>query len=163
MEMITCTFENGNKDSLRHVVIGVIIIKDRKVLLAKRGTFQGKPVLESGKWALTGGFMDRDETGIQAAKREVKEELGIEITNLKLLHIVDNPYRRNDIDRQNINLVFIGDFAGGEIKTNEEVTEVKWFDLDNLPPIEEIAFDFYDELMFYKKYLKENFQIPVFD
>jgi 8-oxo-dGTP diphosphatase len=86
--------------------------------------------------------------------------LGIEINSLKLLHIVDNPNRPKE-DRQNVNMVFIGDFSGEEIITNEEVTEIKWFGLDDLPPKEEMAFDFHDELMFYKRYLKENFQIPV--
>lgn len=160
--MITCQFENGNKDSLRHVVVGVVLVKENKVLLEKRGTFQGKPILESGKWALPGGFLDRDESCAEACIRETKEELAIEITNLKLIHIVDNPNRPNE-DRQNINFVFIADFGSGEIVTSEEVAEVNWFDLENLPPKEEIAFDFYDELMFYKKYLKESFTIPVLD
>jgi 8-oxo-dGTP diphosphatase len=135
-------------------------MKEGKVLLGKRGTYNGKPISEFGKWAIPGGFLDRDETSVDAAKRETKEELGIEINSLKLLHIVDNPNRPKE-DRQNVNMVFIGDFSGEEIITNEEVTEIKWFGLDDLPPKEEMAFDFHDELMFYKRYLKENFQIPV--
>lgn len=158
--MITCRFENGNQDNLRHVVVGVIIVKDGKVLLAKRGTFQGRPIIESKKWALSGGFLDRDETTIEACKREVKEELNIEISNLKLIHIVDNPNRPNE-DRQNVNFVFVADFDGGEIKTNEEVIEVRWFNLDDLPPKDAIAFDFYDELLFYKRYIREDFAVPV--
>ncbi len=157
--MINCFFENGNKDSLRHIVVGVIILKEGKVLLARRGTFQGKPILESGKWALSGGFLDRDETTLQAAIREVKEELGLEIDNLNLLHIVDKPDRPKE-DRQNVNFVFVADFIGGDIIKSEEVLETKWFDLDSLPPKDEIAFDFYDELEFYKKYLKKKFKLP---
>ena len=54
--MITCTFENKNKASLRHVTVNAIVVKDNQVLLGKRGTVNGKPVLESGKWGLLGGF-----------------------------------------------------------------------------------------------------------
>ena len=55
--MIICSFENGNKTSLRHVTVNAIVIKDNQVLLGKRGTFNGKPILESGKWGLLGGFL----------------------------------------------------------------------------------------------------------
>ena len=55
--MITCYFENNNKAFLRHVTVNAIVIKDNQVLLGKRGTFNGKPILESGKWGLLGGFL----------------------------------------------------------------------------------------------------------
>ena len=158
--MITCYFENGNKDSLRHVTVAVIIVKDKKVLLGKRGTFNGKPILESGKWALIGGFVDRDETLVETAKREVMEEAGWKIDNLKLFRIIDNPNRPNE-DRQNVSIVFIANGVDGTSETNEETTELDWFDLDNLPSKEQIAFDFYDDLELYKKYLKKEFPLPV--
>ncbi len=158
--MITCYFENGSKDSLRHVTVAVIIVKGKKVLLGKRGTLNGKPILESGKWALIGGFVDRDETFIEAAKREVMEETRLQIDNLKLFRIVDNPNRPNE-DRQNISVVFVATSVKGTSEINEETTDLDWFDLDNLPPKEQIAFDFYDCLELYKKYLKEEFPIPV--
>lgn len=122
--------------------------------------FREDQLLSQKKWALSGGFLDRDETTIEACRREVKEELNIEISNLKLIHIVDNPNRPNE-DRQNVNFVFVADFAGGEIKTNEEVIEVRWFNLDDFPPKDAIAFDFYDELLFYERYLREDFAVPV--
>jgi 8-oxo-dGTP diphosphatase len=159
--MIKCTFENGNQDNLRHVVVGVIIVKDGKVLLAKRGTFQGRPMLEYGKWGLPGGFLDRGETTGEGCMREVMEELGLRICNLKLIHIVDIPNRRNDEDRQNVNFVYIAELGKSTFVENEEVSEVKWFDINNLPPKEEIAFDFYGELIFYKKYLNEKILTPV--
>lgn len=160
--MITCTFENGSQDSFRHVVVGVIIVKDGKVLLTKRGTFKGQPILEAGKWSLTGGYLDRDETAIEGAVRETKEEINLDIKNLKFMHIVDRPDRPSE-DRQNVSMTFFAELAGGELKTTEEVTEVEWFGLDNLPPKEEIAFDFWDELQLYRKYLKEDLQIPILD
>lgn len=50
--MINCFFENNNKTSLRHVTVNAIVIKNDQVLLGKRGTLNGKPILESGKWGL---------------------------------------------------------------------------------------------------------------
>ena len=55
--MITCSFENGDKTSLRHLTVNAIVIKNDQILLGKRGTFNGKPILESGKWGLLGGFL----------------------------------------------------------------------------------------------------------
>lgn len=158
--MITCTFENNNKASLRHVTVNTIVIKDNQVLLGKRGTVNGKPILESGKWGLLGGFFDRDENLIQGVKREVLEESGWEIDSLQLLRINDNPQRPKE-DRQNVDIIFIAK-AVKQIKTSdEEVSKLQWFDLDKLPPKEEIAFDHEDNLELYKKYLNEKFNLPI--
>ncbi|HEX8932049.1 MAG TPA: NUDIX hydrolase, partial [Patescibacteria group bacterium] len=99
--MIHCTFENGNKTSLRHAVVDIIVLKDNQVLLIKRSP----KISEGGKWAIIGGFVDRDETLTEAATREVFEETGYRIKNLSLLTIRDNPHRPRE-DRQNIAFVF---------------------------------------------------------
>ena len=158
--MISCSFENGDKVGLRHVVVGVILIKDGKILLEKRGTFRGKPILENGKWALIGGYLDRDETLVECCKREAMEETGWKIDNLKLFRVVDNPNRPNDNGRQNVSFVFIADAISQIPVNSEEVLELKWFDLNDLPPQEQIAFDFGDALNRYKEYVRENFPIP---
>ncbi|MEK7597128.1 MAG: NUDIX domain-containing protein [Patescibacteria group bacterium] len=155
--MITCTFENNNKTSLRHVTVNAIVVKNNQVLLGKRGTFNGKPILESGKWGLLGGFFSRDENLIEAVKREVMEESGWEISDLKLFRINDNPNRPRE-DRQNVDIIFTANAVKQTGRSDEEVTRLKWFDLDKIP---EMAFDHGDALELYKKYLKENFPLPV--
>lgn len=158
--MITCYFENNNKTSLRHVTINAIVVKDNQVLLGKRGTFAGKPIIESGKWGLLGGFFGRDENLIQAVKREVMEESGWEIADLQLFRINDNPDRPKE-DRQNVDIIFIAK-AVKQIKSrDEEVTELRWFNLDKLPPKGLIAFDHANNLALYIKYRKEKFKLPV--
>lgn len=160
MLMITCIFENNTKSSLRHVTVNAIVIKDNKILLGKRGTFNGKPIVESGKWGLLGGFFARDENLIQAVKREVMEESGWEIDNLQLLRINDNPGRPKE-DRQNVDFIFFAE-ANKQIKTSdEEVQELQWFDLNNLPPKELIAFDHVDNIHLYLKYLKNKMSLPI--
>ncbi len=159
--MITCYFENKDKVELRHAVVSVIVTDGNKVLLEKRGTFKGEPILEFGKWALIGGFVDRDETLVETAKRETMEESGWQIDNIWLIRIVDNPKKRHDGERQNISFVFVAKAVSQQSVNSEEVTELKWFNLDKLPPEEKIAFDHYGLLMFYKKLIKENFPVPV--
>jgi len=158
--MITCTFENGDKVRLRHVTVNAILLKEGKVLLEKRGTYNGKPIVESGKWALIGGFFDRDETLEQALKREVEEETGWKIDNLKLFRLNDSPHRRME-DRQNVDIIFIAEALSQTPTTTEEVTNLEWFGLDSLPEKNQIAFDHGDSLELYRKFLKEEFPLPV--
>jgi len=157
--MITCVFENNNKTSLRHVTVNAIVLKDNQILLGKRGTLNGKPILESGKWGLLGGFFDRDENLAQAVKREVMEESGWEINNLQLLQINDNPNRPRE-DRQNVDIIFIAKAVKQVKSSDEEVKELKWFDLDKLPPKELIAFDHGDSIDLYLKHLNEKMTLP---
>lgn len=99
--MLKCTFENGNTTSLRHVVADVLVLRSDQILLVKRA---GK-LLETGKWALVGGFIEWDETIEAGARREVLEETGYTVSDLTLLRIKDSPGRPRE-DRQNISFAF---------------------------------------------------------
>jgi ADP-ribose pyrophosphatase YjhB (NUDIX family) len=158
--MITCTFENGTKASLRHVTVNAIVIKNSQILFGKRSTLNGKPISESGKWGLLGGFFNHGENLIQAVKREVMEESGWEINNLQLFRINDHPNRPHE-DRQNVDIIFIANAVKQIGASDEEVSSLQWFDLDKLPAKEEIAFDHGDAVELYKKYLKVKFPLPV--
>ena len=102
--MITCTCENGNQNSLRHVTVGCLVMTDDQILLAKRA----EGLLEAGKWCLLGGYADRDETTEETGIRESMEESGWVVNNLRLLRINDNPNRPHE-DRQNIDFIYIAD------------------------------------------------------
>jgi len=159
--MITCTFEDNGTAKLRHVTVNALVIKDVKVLLGKRGRYNGgKPLLEAGKWALIGGFLSRDETIEQALKREIKEESGWDVNNLRLLHVKDNPDRPAE-DRQNIEFVYLADATNKISDSDEEVSMLEWYYLDNLPSKEEMAFDHGDDLEIYSNFLKEKLTLPV--
>ena len=143
--MINCTFENGRKASLRHVVVDAITVKDQKILLIRRAL----QLSNGGKWAIPGGFLDRDETCEQAIAREVKEETGLKATSVKLFKITDDPNRKNE-DRQNVAFVYIVE-ASGQIKFDpHEVTDAKWFNINNLPKENEFAFDHYEIIRGYR-------------
>ncbi len=153
--MITCAFEDGNKASLRHVVVDTLVLQDNKILLVKRTA----KLLEGGKWGVIGGFMERDETISQAAEREIHEETGWKVKDMTLLTIVDRPERPQE-DRQNISFVY---FCTATEKTGEpdwESDDQQWFPLDELPPAEQLAFDHGSHIKVYQKYLKESLSLP---
>ncbi len=158
--MIRCQFEDGTRVILRHICVNAIVVRNGKVLLGKRGKYKGKKILESGKWGLLGGFLERDETLKECLKREVLEESGWQIDELWLFRINDNP-RRPAEDRQNVDIIFITKAVRKVGASNEEVASLKWFDLNRLPPKEKIAFDHAENLELYSRYLKEKFNFPI--
>jgi len=114
--------------------VGVMLLREGKTLLGKRSVNPEKAssfAHAEGTWTLPGGKMDFGETFEQTATREVEEETGIKVKNLKLVSIT------NDV-AGNAHFVTIGlttaDFAGeAETREPEEITEWKWFPLEKLP------------------------------
>jgi len=154
--MITCAFENGNKASLRHASVDTIVLRGDELLLVKRTA----KLLEGGKWGLAGGYVDRDETLAQAAEREVFEETGWKVKGLTLLTIRDNPDRPKE-DRQNISFVYFCQAARQTGKPDWESDEIRWFPITDVPPQQEMAFDHAGNIDLYKKYLRENLDLPI--
>lgn len=160
--MIKCTFENGNiaAPGLRHITVNAIVIQNIQVLLGLRADVKGLGMKEIGKWALIGGFLSRDESIVDAVKREVMEESGWEIDQLSLFRINDNPNRPHE-DRQNVDMIFIAN-AVKQVGTNdEEVKELRWFPLDQLPSADQIAFDHGQDMQMYLDYLKNPRTLPI--
>lgn len=155
--MINCILENDSRASFRHVTVGTITINEKnEVLLVKRA----KHLTNGGKYALPGGFVDRDETTKEAALRELKEETGYEGVIKDLFQIIDMPDRPKE-DRQNIDFKYIVELTGGQKMDNNEVESIEWISLDNLPPENECAFDHMESVDLYRKYLEKPFPLPV--
>jgi 8-oxo-dGTP diphosphatase len=155
--MITCTFEDGGTGNLRHVVTDVICTKDGKILLVKRAAH----LLEGGKWAFPAGYVDRDETVMQAAARELHEETGWECTGMALFMVHDGP-QPNDAGRQNISFIFSATATQKTGDSDDESTDVQWFPLGNLPPADAIAFDHGTIIEKFKQHLAEPQAVPFF-
>ena len=72
--------------------VGIMLLKDNKVLLGKRHSDPKKAsslLHGEGTWTFPGGKVDFGETIYDAAKREVKEETGIEVKNMEVMSITD--------------------------------------------------------------------------
>lgn len=154
--MINCIFENNNKALLRHAVVDAIVIKENKILLAKRA----RHLREGDKHCLPGGYLNRDETVEEAVLRELKEETGYEGKILRLLGINDNPLRKGD-DRQNVCFLFLIEALEKVGQPDNETASIDWFELDNLPAEDSFAFDHYELIEKYKKY-KAGQDLPIF-
>ena len=98
-----------------------------------------------GKWALPGGFIEMDERLIDAAKRELKEETGLENMDIRQFFTFDKIDR--DPRGRTISVVFTGILkrTPPPVKAASDATEAKWFDLKKLP---ELAFD-HEEIIQY--------------
>lgn len=146
--MILCTFEDGGTGNLRHVIVDGIVVKNNKILLVKRQL----KLSEGGKWGVPGGYLNANENLKEGVKREIFEETGYRISDPKLFTILDNPKRRND-EKQNIGFVYVCNALEKDGEPDKESTDQKWFDFDNLPAQEEIAFD---HLQIIEAYIKNK-------
>lgn len=154
--MITCNFEDGGKASLRHVVVHAIVEQSGKILLAKRA----EKLLEGGKWSLPSGFLDRDETAADCAIRELREETGWSGEVVCLFKINTNPRRPHE-DRQNIAIEFIVKALEKVGEGDWESTDIQWFSPEELPPLDELAFDHGDTVRSYLAYREKQFSLPI--
>lgn len=102
-----------------------------KVLLIERGSEPYK-----GSWALPGGFMNIDETAEQCARRELKEETGLNIEQLEQLYTFTDVNR--DPRERVISIAFWAVTRIAEVRGSDDAAQAQWFALDELPPL---AFD----------------------
>ncbi len=109
----------------------IVIASDRdtkKVLLIKRKNYPFE-----GKWALPGGFVDKNENLLTASKRELEEETGLSNIELKQLHAFGEPGR--DPRGWNISICHYGmvNINDVNVVANDDASEAQWFDVNNLP------------------------------
>ena len=121
---------------------GIFIYKDRNVLLQKRK--------DNGCWSMHAGGLEIGETVEEAAKRELLEETGLTANTLFLLGVFSGEEMRYTYPNgDKVSIVKIiyncNDFSGDITCEQEEVSELKWFDIneipDNISPPDKKAFD----------------------
>jgi NAD+ diphosphatase len=107
-------------------VVMVLISRGDELLLARSHRF--KP----GVYSALAGFVEAGETLEQCARREVLEEVGIEITNLR--YFGSQPWPFPD----SLMMAFFADYAAGTINPDpKEIEDAKWFPLSELPLLPE--------------------------
>jgi 8-oxo-dGTP diphosphatase len=120
--------------NVARVGVGVIILKDNKVLLGKRNEDPDKADTKlhtEGMWTCPGGKVDFGEKAHESAKREVMEETSIKTNCLELVSVTNEIVH----DAHFVTIGFLCKDSEGEAKTMEpdEITEWRWFPLDELP------------------------------
>lgn len=102
-----------------------IIHQHPKILLGmkKRG-------FGAGRWNGFGGKVSAAETIEDAAKREIKEEAGIEVRDLNKVGIIDFEFKGNPEILQ-VHIFKASDFTGDPEETEEMRPE--WFDINEIP------------------------------
>jgi 8-oxo-dGTP diphosphatase len=85
-----------------------------------------------GQWAVPGGRIEDGETAEECAKREMKEETGLDVEILKLTGIYSNPKRD---PRGIIAAAYLVRRLGGAVKGGDDAAEARWFELGRLPPL----------------------------
>lgn len=145
---------------LRHVTVDAIALdkKRNKILLVKRAP----NLYNGGKWALPGGYLDRDENTSEGVLRELKEETGYEGKIISLFRVNDDPDRPRE-DTQNVDFVYLVEVREKTGDHDIESSETKWFSFKDLPQEKDFAFDHYENTMLYFEYLKKSFSLPFFN
>ncbi len=113
------------------VGVGAIIVDDEgKLFLARRGE---RAKNERGLWEFPGGSVEFGETLIEALKREMREEYGIEIAVGELLDVVDHILPKEG--QHWVSPTFICTTVSGEprIMEPEKCAEIGWFAVKDVP------------------------------
>ena len=109
---------------------GCIIINNNKVLL----------VYEKNRnfWGFPKGHVEENETEIETAKREVKEEVGLDVIIDESKRYVLNYIIRDEIDKTTV--LYLAKLEGGKLqKQEEEIEDVRWCNFDEA--LEMLTFD----------------------
>lgn len=121
------------ENQITKVGVGVMILKDGKVLLGKRKNSHG-----DGEYAFTGGHLEYMESFEDCARRETREECGIEIKNIRF-NCVSNV--TSHAPKHYVHIGLVADWESGEpqVLEPEKRESWEWYDMNNLP---EPLFDF---------------------
>ncbi len=114
------------------IAVNAVVFNDKKeVLLAKR--------TDNGLWCIPGGHVDLGETLAHACLRELKEETGLKGELVRLigiysdkegsLHIAQGP------EWHTVRVSFLCRVTGGSLTPSEETSEIKYFNVRQLPPL----------------------------
>jgi 8-oxo-dGTP diphosphatase len=114
--------------------VSALVRDDRgRILLARRAVEPG-----AGLWDLLGGFMDEGEEPVEALRRELREETGLDLEPGEFLGAIPDTYGSEG--NATINFYWEGRLAPGEPRPADDVAELAWVSADALPPRAEFAF-----------------------
>jgi NAD+ diphosphatase len=102
----------------------VLVEHHGKALLAR------SPRFKEGLYSVLAGFVEPGEALEDAVRREIKEEAGIDVKNIR--YFGSQPWPFPD----SLMVGFTAEYAGGDIKIDDnEILDARWFSADNMPEI----------------------------
>jgi NAD+ diphosphatase len=105
-----------------HPCVIVIVRRPGEILMTRKAEWP------EGRYSIIAGFLDFGECLEEAVVREVREETGIEICNLRYIGSQGWPFPSQ------LMAGFVADYGSGEVQVEEEELEdARWFSLDDLP------------------------------
>jgi len=124
--------EEAHDRNLLHNEVAVFVINDkRQVLLQKRSA---NKKFNPNKWALCAGHVDANESLESAALRELKEELGLDISKENLIPFAEREFTIQDSNSHVTYFYYVksNQKSNEFIIQKEELSEVEWFDFDDV-------------------------------
>ncbi len=108
--------------------VGVIILKDGKILLGKRRNAHGE-----GSWSFPGGHLEFGESIEECALREIEEETGITVTNLRKAGFTNDIF--SEESKHYVTLFMVADYKEGEVTVREpdKCEKWEWFERGTFP------------------------------
>ena len=126
---------------------GCVIVSDGKALITKRGM---EP--EKGRYDIPGGFLHAGEDVLDGLRREIKEELGVEIDVTFGDFVQAVPHEYGAEGDYTLALGFFARIASGVPEAADDVAELKWVSLDE---IDEIPFAWEHDRSLVRRALEE--------
>lgn len=110
--------------------LSVILINDNdEYLFAVRAFEPRKNYLD-----FLGGFVDRNEDFEEAARREIKEEAGVEVGPLTFLSTHKDEYLFQNINYQVVGITYLGELPrGSKLKADDDVSGFEYYRIDQIP------------------------------
>jgi ADP-ribose pyrophosphatase YjhB (NUDIX family) len=115
------------------VAVGVVVLRRGKVLLIQRGRDPGR-----GLWAVPGGMVDLGETCPEAARREAKEETGLDVDVGDVFWVSEHVSRDADgrVRYHNVLIDYLADAPEGDVVCADDAIDVRWCGPDDLDDVE---------------------------
>jgi ADP-ribose pyrophosphatase YjhB (NUDIX family) len=116
-------------------VCALIADESGRLLLARRAS---APFV--GYWDTPGGFVEEGEHPLDALRRELREETGLEIEPGAFHGVWMDLYGEGPDAESILNLYWEARIVSGTMRAADNVAELRWFELDDLPPRAQLAF-----------------------